>query len=121
MANIPLTVENPNSPTWLPTPQAVVTKCKEHGFGPSGFVEYSPDGIESAWIKYGRLVAMGEARTQDFVANIVNSDEDCVVRVPRIYYAFWYRERYIVMQYIHGHDCSEDEAEAIALAVKRLQ
>jgi hypothetical protein len=122
MASIPLAVENSNLPAWLPTPHAVVMKCSQHGPGPSGFVEYSPDGTESAWIKYGRTVAMGEARTQDFTANIVNSDKGCVVRVPRIFFAFRYKGvGYIVIQHIHGHDCSQDDTEKVALAVKRLR
>ncbi|KAK0220655.1 hypothetical protein IW262DRAFT_1272571, partial [Armillaria fumosa] len=76
---------------------------------------------ESAWIKYGPRIAMGEARTQAFIANIVNSDKDCVVRVPRVYSAFRYKRiGYIIMQHIHGHDCNEDDLNEIACAVKRL-
>ena len=122
MASIPLAVENLNLPAWLPTPYAVVTKCGQHGPGPSGFAEYSPDRTESAWIKYGTLLAMGEARTQDFIAKIVNSDKGCIVRVPPVLYAFRYEGvGYIVMQHIHGHDCSEDDINEIAIAVKRLR
>ncbi|KAK0497575.1 hypothetical protein EDD18DRAFT_1162964 [Armillaria luteobubalina] len=128
MVDIQLAVEDPNSPTWLPTPHAVVTKCHQHGPGPSGFVEYSPDFVDpfpdctkSAWIKYGPSIAMGEARTQDFIANIVNSDKDCVVRVPHVYFAFRYdRIGYIIMQHIHGRDCNEDDFNEISRAVKRL-
>ncbi|KAK0207369.1 hypothetical protein IW262DRAFT_1443504 [Armillaria fumosa] len=128
MADIQLAVEDPNSPTWLPAPHAVVTKCRQHGPGPSGFVEYSPDFVEPspdctelAWIKYVPRIAMGEARTQAFIANIVNSDKDCVVRVPHVYFAFRYKRiGYIIMQHIHGHDCNEDNLNEIARAVKRL-
>ncbi|KAJ2922600.1 hypothetical protein H1R20_g14501, partial [Candolleomyces eurysporus] len=64
---------------------------------------------------------MGEARTQDFIANIVNSDEDSVVRVPRVYYAFRYKDHgYILMQHIEGQDCTEEDTDAVALVVKRL-
>ena len=64
---------------------------------------------------------MGEARTQVFVAEIVNSDTARVVRVPCVFFAFRHKDiGYIVMEYIHGRDCSPDDASEIALAVKRL-
>jgi len=122
MANVPLAFESPNLPTWLPTPYTVVARCGQHGPGPLGFVEYSSDRTESAWIKYGPLVTMGEARTQAFIADIVNSNNDCVVRVPNIFYAFRYKGvGYIVMQHVRGQDCSQDDFGQIALAVRRLR
>ncbi|KAK0488412.1 hypothetical protein IW261DRAFT_1439109, partial [Armillaria novae-zelandiae] len=64
---------------------------------------------------------MGKARNQAFIANIVNSDEDCIARVHHIYSVFQYkRVGSIVMQHIHGCVCSEDNFNKIACAVKRL-
>ena len=63
---------------------------------------------------------MGEARTPVFVAELVNSDTARVVRVPRVFFAFRHKGvGYIVMEYVHGRDCSPDDASEIALAVKR--
>lgn len=122
MAAIPLAVESSNLPAWLPTPQDVILKCKKNGHGPSTLTVYSPDGSEVAFVKYGRSVAMGEARTQNYIANNVNSDKEIVVLVPRIYYAFRYEGiGYIMMQHIDGNDCNQTDSDVIALAVKRLR
>ncbi len=46
---------------------------------------------------------MSEARTQDYVAGVVNAVPDTAVRVPRIHLAFMYEGRgYIVMEYVAG-------------------
>jgi hypothetical protein len=79
-------------------------------------------GSEAAFVKYGPLLAMGEASTQDYIADHVNSDmyKDFVVLVPRIYYAFRYEGiGYITMQYVDGNDCNQNDLDAIALAVNR--
>ena len=103
MSDIRVAIDNPDSPTWLPPPSAIIARCREVGLIVPGFVEHSPDGSESVWIKQGILIAMGEARTQKFLADVVNSDENCVVRVPQVYRAFRDEERgYIVMEYIPG-------------------
>ncbi|CUA77050.1 hypothetical protein RSOLAG22IIIB_12511 [Rhizoctonia solani] len=120
MDTIALAVET-TSPTWLPTPHELILKCKEHGFSPNAFRISSPCGSQHAFIKFGSSVAMGEALTQNYVANIVNADEDAVVLIPRVYLAFQYKGAgYIAMEYIPGNDCSQDDVDAIAVAVKRL-
>ncbi len=46
---------------------------------------------------------MSDARTQDYVAGIVNAIPDTAVRVPRVHLAFTYEGRgYIVMECIAG-------------------
>ncbi len=46
---------------------------------------------------------MSEARTQDYVAGIVNAAPDTAVRVPRVHLAFMYEGRgYIAMEYVAG-------------------
>jgi hypothetical protein len=122
MAAISLTVKNSNLPVWLPTPQDVVLMCEQNGHGPSTLIIRSPGGSEAAFVKYGPSLAMGEARTQDYIADHVNSDKDLIVLVPRIYYAFRYEGiGYITMQYIDGNDCNQNDLDAIALAVNRLR
>lgn len=77
-------------------------------------VPMSPSGI-----KYGRLLAMGEARTQNYIANIVKSDDSIIVVVSRVYYAFGYEGiGYIIMQHVGDYDCNQDDTPAIALAIK---
>jgi hypothetical protein len=122
MADIPLSVKNSNLPAWLPTPGDVVLKCKNHGYGPSTVIMHSPDRSEAAFVKYGPMVGMGEARTQNYIVNIVNSDKDVVVLVPRVHYAFRHEGTgYILMQYVDGNDCNQSDYEAIVLAVNRLR
>ena len=119
--DIRLSLENPDPSRWLPTPQVVVRDCEAHGCGPAHLVIHSPDGLDRVFVKYGPLIAMGEARTQHLVATSVNSDEDPIVLVPRVYYAFRYKwEGYIVMEYIDGSDCEDGDFEPIARAVRRL-
>lgn len=124
-AAISFAVKNSNLPEWLqlPTPQDVVLKSKEHGHGPSVFNLHSPDayGSEVAFVKYGPTFAMGEARTQGYITNQVNSDEDIIV-VPHIYYAFRHEGTgYIIMEHVGSNDCNQDDFDAIALAVNRLR
>jgi hypothetical protein len=122
MATISLAVKNLNLPVWLPTPKDVVLKCKENGHGPSVLTILSPDGSEAAFVKYGPLIDMGEARTQNFIANIVNSDKNIIVLVPRIYYAFRYDGiGYMIMQHVDGSDSNQNDYDAIVLAVNRLR
>jgi hypothetical protein len=122
MAAISLTVKNSDLPVWLPTPQDLVLMCELNGEGPLTLTLHSPDGSEAAFVKYGPTLAMGEARTQDYVADHVNSDKHLVVLVPRIYYAFRYEEiGYITMQYVDGNDCNQNDLDTIALAVNRLR
>ncbi|KAG8812446.1 hypothetical protein FRC17_002032 [Serendipita sp. 399] len=122
LAAIALALENPDSPAWLPTPKEIVIKCKEHGEGPSNFSIYAPDGSDAAFIKYGPMVAMAEARTQKYIADIVNSDEKTVVLVPRVYYAFRSgRDGYTVMEHVGDEDSTEDDCDTVADAVQRLR
>ena len=127
MATISLKVKNSNLPVWLPlvcspTPQDLVLMCEKNGHGPSALIIRSPGGSEAGFVKYGPSLAMGEARTQDYIADHVNSDKDFIVLVPRIYYAFRYEGiGYLTMQYVDGNDCNQNDLDAIALAVNRLR
>ena len=64
---------------------------------------------------------MEDPLTQNYVADIVNVDENVTVLLPRVYVAFQYQETgYIVIEYIPGSDCSQDDSDAIAVAIERL-
>jgi hypothetical protein len=96
--------------------------CKKNGYEPPILTIYSPDGSEAAFVKYGTTCGMEEARTQDYVADHINLDKHSIILVPRIYYAFQYEEMgYIVMQYVDGNDCDENDLDVIALAVNLLR
>ena len=121
MSVIQVAIKDPDAPAWLPPPNIIIKKCRKADNRISGFVEHSPDGSESMWIKHGSEVDLGEARTQKYIADIVNSDEKCIVRVPQVYCAFRHNEvGYIAMEYVPGRDCNEDDLEAVISAVRRL-
>lgn len=74
-------------------------------------------------------MTVGEALTQDMVAKVFNADPDAVVRVPRVYQAFWtervefhigFKTGYIVMEYIDAPDCDEGDFQLVAEAVQSL-
>jgi len=67
------------------------------------------------------MVAMSEAHTQEFLANQVNKDENSIVRIPVVYFAFRYDGRgYIVMEHVGDRTCNRDDFPRIAPAVERL-
>ena len=84
MDQIKLTVDNTGSyATWLPSPEDIIRECEEHGHGPSSFEMYSSNKSEVVFVKYGYSLGMGGARTQNYLASIVNEDEEITVYEPR--------------------------------------
>jgi len=80
-----------------------------------------PGGSNAAFVKYGPMVAMARLALRTIFAAEVNEDENAVVRVPQVYYAFRYDGvGYILMQYVGDDDCNEDDFSAIVSAVERL-
>lgn len=56
------------------------------------------EGIPRFWIKYGISITLGEALSQNQVAQIVNADPASVVRFPGVYFVFLHGWcRHIVM------------------------
>jgi hypothetical protein len=117
-------------PADIPSSDSIVQLCNAVGFRQSGTC-FEIDGSPRFWIKYGNHINLGEARTQDQVARIVNIEPASTVRVPEVYFVFS-REgcRYIVMQYIAGDTVmsrqlrpgkfAKDDVLAVAAAVERL-
>ena len=112
---------NDSAPKWLPSPINLVFECTKYGQGPSHRTLEQPAGSDAAFVKWGPMVAMSEARTQEFLAKQVNEDGNGIVRIPVVYFAFRYEKLgYIVMQYVGDRDCNKDDFPEIALAVERL-
>jgi len=117
-------------PAGLPSCDAIVKLCAEAGYNQNG-IDFPVEGTPGFWIKYGASVTLGEARTQDHVAQIVNADATSVVRVPKVYLVFS-REpcRYIIMDKVVGNTVAsrqpskrrhaEGDLEAVAAAIGRL-
>jgi hypothetical protein len=64
---------------------------------------------------------MAEARTQNYVAQIVNGDAAAGVRVPYVYLFFMSRHwGFIVMEFIDGVICKNANAKLVAAAVQSL-
>lgn len=117
-------------PANLPSLDTIVQHCAAAGYGQNG-VCFEVDGVPRFWIKYGRDLSLGEALTQNQVAQIVNADSASAVRVPEVYLVFFRKSRrYIVMQYVAGDTvasrnprpgkCSKRDLAAVVGAVKQL-
>ena len=68
----------------LPSRDGIVQRCATAGYCQNG----ASRSKASFWIKYGVGITLGEARTQDQVAQIVNTDPASVVRVPKVNLVF---------------------------------
>ena len=109
-------------PVTLPQADSIVELCKAAGYEHTGLViRDESQGVPVAWVKYGNNVTMGEARTQAYVAGVVNANPDVKVRVAEVYLAFQHgRFGYIVMEYIPGRQCTSADAPQVAAVVKYL-
>jgi len=119
-----------DAPTDLPSRDSIVQQCVAAGYCQNGIC-FKVEGIPRFWVKYSSGVTLGEARTQDQVAQIVNADPATVVRVPNVYLVFLRgRYRYIVMQHVAGDTVAsrrlttgkyiEGDLAAVAAAVRQL-
>ena len=73
------------------------------------------------WVKFGCSITMGEARTQRFVAQYLQGNNNPAVRAPRVYLAFtWGNFGYIVTEYIDGHICDGSDTALVTAAVQAL-
>ncbi|KDQ57418.1 hypothetical protein JAAARDRAFT_78615 [Jaapia argillacea MUCL 33604] len=132
MSNIKFDIVVDNKPNSLPSAEEIIQQCRTHALANAAnstsykrgvsLVDESKDGAPYAWVKYGRSITMAEARTQHYVAQVVNGDDDAaVVRVPYVYLSFESHGRgYIVMEFIDGVICSDADAKLVAAAVQFL-
>jgi hypothetical protein len=84
-------------------------------------VKKSNNDATYVWVKYGRNITMGEAKTQNFVTQYLNDKADSVVRVPQVYLAFTCGAfGFIIMEYIDGQICTNSDVDLVATAVQSL-
>ena len=77
--------------------------------------------VSNVWVKFGRTITMGEARTQRFVAQYLEEQNIAAVRAPRVYLAFtWGEFGFIVSEYINGQMCNKSDINVVATAVQAL-
>ena len=72
------------APAGLPSRDSIIQHCAAAVYCHNG-VCFKIEGIPQFWVKYGIGITLGEARTQDQVAQIVNADPASVVHVPKVY------------------------------------
>jgi hypothetical protein len=84
-----------NKPDNLPSAEQIIRRCKEAnavnlttGMSGVALVDGSKDGTPYAWVKYGRSITMAEARAQQYVAQVVKSNDAAPVRIPAVYCSF---------------------------------
>ena len=117
-----------NKPDNLPSAEQIIRRCAEAnavnfrtGLSGVALVGSSQNDAPYAWVKYGRSITMAEARTQQYVAQVVNSNDAAPVRIPAVYCSFESNSRgYIVMELIEGEICSDADAGLVAAAVQFL-
>ncbi|CAA7265745.1 unnamed protein product [Cyclocybe aegerita] len=80
-------------------------------------------GATYAWVKFGATITMAEGRTQNYVAQVVNSSVNAPVRIPSVYLTFeWDDWGFIAMEFVDGitPEYNERDIAAIAAAVQFL-
>ncbi|KAG5649630.1 hypothetical protein H0H81_002787, partial [Sphagnurus paluster] len=106
-------IDDEDKPANIPDFETITTQCFElrpkqtTAINISGVripVEKKSDGdISDIWVKFGPNVTMGEARTQQFVAQYLEAENNHKVCAPRVYIAFtWGVYGYIVSEFIDG-------------------
>ena len=126
MPQIKIIIESENKPANLPTPEEIIQQCRIER--PAQVTETNKFGVKLPlgegkyyWVKFGRSITMGEAKTQDYVARVFDARPDDTVRAPWVYLAFqWGQICYIVMEYINGKTCENSDADLVATAVQSL-
>lgn len=131
MSMIELVIDANNNPVNLPSPEVIIEQCPLLARVQStatnirgvklSLVKGSNDAAAYDWVKYGRSITMGEAKTQSFVAQVLDDNADAAVRAPSVYLAFqWLGRGYIVMEFIDAQICDNSDAGLVAAAVESL-
>ncbi|KAF5368778.1 hypothetical protein D9615_010412 [Tricholomella constricta] len=123
MAQIKIVIDAENKPANLPDPEVIIEQCHGPAHTKINFrgVRLLLDNEEYYWVKFGPDITMGEARTQDYVARVLERNADTTVKVPSVYLAFQEGSfGYIVMEYIRGEMCGRADADLVAASVQSL-
>jgi hypothetical protein len=74
-------------PVTLLQPDSIVELCKAGGYEHTSLViRHESQGVPVAWVKYGVSVTMGEARTQAYIAEVINANPDAKARIAQVSY-----------------------------------
>jgi len=126
-------IENESKPTNIPCYETIIQQCFH--LQTSQATDTNISGVQIAldkqfhldvsniWVKFGRNITMGEARTQNFVAQHLQANRTSVVRAPHVYLAFtWGGFGFIVTEYIDGKICdnSDTDTALISAAVQAI-
>ena len=124
-------IDDENKPTNIPNYETIITQSyalrpgQKTAFNTTGVCipldKKSDTEVSAVWVKFGSEIAMGEAKTQLFVAEYLESNNVATVCVPRVYLAFtWGRSGFIVTEYIDGQICGDSDIPLVAAAVQDL-
>ncbi|KAJ7238751.1 hypothetical protein B0H12DRAFT_1326784 [Mycena haematopus] len=134
-SRVKVVISAENKPENLPSFEEIIKQCFVQGplqstaINISG-VRLTPSLVKRSnndndatyvWVKYGQTIRMGEAKTQNFVAQHLANTADAAVRAPQVYLAFtWDFFGYIVMEYIDGQMCGNADVPRVAAAIQSL-
>jgi hypothetical protein len=124
-------INDENKPVNIPSYETIIKQCFDlcpgqvTAINTSGvritLDKRSDTEVSDIWVKFGSDITMGEAKTQRFVAQYLESNNIAAVRAPRVYLAFtWGRFGFIVTEYIDGQICSDSDIPLVAAAVQYL-
>ena len=110
---VQLFINDEGKPANIPDYATIITQC--FNLGPQQTTAANISGVRIAvdkrsdsdisdiWVKFGRNVTMGEAMTQQFVAQYLQANNNHDVRTPHVYLAFtWGGFGYIVSEFKIG-------------------
>ncbi|CAA7261249.1 unnamed protein product [Cyclocybe aegerita] len=124
-------ISDENKPANIPSYATIITQCFD--LGPQQATATNISGVRitldkrsdnevsNIWVKFGSNITMGEAKTQRFVAQYLEDNNNPAVRAPRVYLAFtWGSFGFIVAEYIDGQMCGDADIALVAAAVQSL-
>ena len=109
----------------VPSQEAIAAICRKAGYGLRSTLLRDSSHSAIAFVKYGPMVTLPEARTQDWVAKAVNDDSRLNLRVLWVYEAFEIPFAgasigHIIMECIDAPDCDVNDSGLAANAVQTL-
>jgi hypothetical protein len=130
-SNVNVFINDENKPANIPSYETIIKQCFDLRPGQVTAIntsgvriildKRSDTEVSDIWVKFGSDITMGEAKTQRFVAQYLESNNIAAVGAPRVYLAFtWDRFGFIVTKYIDGQTCGDSDIPLVAAAVKHL-
>lgn len=130
-SKVDVCINDEKKPANIPSYGTIITQCFD--LGPHQATDTNISGVRitlykrsdnevsDIWVKFGRNITMGEAKTQQFVAQYLEANNIPTVRAPRVYVAFtWGDFGFIVGEYIDGQICGNSDVTLVAAAVQSL-